>query len=239
MAGKSDLMSTLKKRPDPLTSVALTIPVFLIYHLGILLVESRSGVDLVSNTVFGVLKASAPVYVVGTLSLAFVLATVTWIEERRGATQSMALSRVLGEGVVFSLLALACLGWAAPRVLRTTDPARFEELGALDKIVLACGTGFHQEFIFRAVLVAGFGWLLLKLFRMNNKVAMTVAVIVSSIAFSLIHHYGPFREPFHADVALIRVLLGVVFAVLFLLRGFAVAVYAHVFFNIMVLFLYT
>ena len=38
-----DTWGKAKKRPDPLTSIALTIPVFLIYHLGILVVESQRG----------------------------------------------------------------------------------------------------------------------------------------------------------------------------------------------------
>jgi hypothetical protein len=228
-----------KKRPDPLTSIALTIPVFLIYHLGILLVEIRSGVDLVSNTVFGVLKASAPVYVVITLALALIVATVTWIEERRGVSTSVPLTKVLLEGGAFALVVLAILGWAASRVLRSTDPVGVNELGVLDKLVLAAGTGFHEEFIFRAVLVTGLGWLLAKIFRMSKNAALGVAIALSSVAFALVHNVGPTGEPFLGDVAVYRVVLGGLFAGLYILRGFAVAVYAHVFFEVLVYFFFT
>jgi Type II CAAX prenyl endopeptidase Rce1-like len=234
-----DTWGNAKKRPDPLTSIALTIPVFLIYHLGILVVEIRSGVDLVSNTVFGVLKASAPVYVVITLALALIVATVTWIEERRGVSTSVPLSKVLLEGGAFALVTLAVLGWATSRVLRSTDPARLHELGVVDKLVLAAGTGFHEEFIFRAVLVTGLGWILAKIFRMSKNVALGFAIALSSIAFSLVHNFGPTGEPFVGDIAAYRVVLGLLFAGLYLLRGFAVAVYAHVFFEVLVYFLFT
>jgi hypothetical protein len=238
MSKAAELWSKMKKRPDPLTSIALTIPVFLAYHLGILLVESRSGVDLVSNTVFGVLKASAPVYVVGTLAIALLVATITWIEERRGATTSLPLGRVIVEGGAFAFVVLAMLGWATSRVLRSTDPAKLEQLGVLDKLVLAAGTGFHEEFIFRAVLVTGVGFLLAKIFRMSKNAAIGVAIGFSSIAFSLVHNWGPTGEPFVADIAAYRVLIGGLFAGLYLARGFAVAVYAHVFFEVLVYFLY-
>lgn len=234
-----DTWGKAKKRPDPLTSIALTIPVFLIYHLGILVVESRSGVDLVSNTVFGVLKASAPIYVVATLAIALIVATMTWIEERRGVSTSVPLSKVLLEGGAFAIVVLVIVGWAASRVLRASDPAGLTELGWLDKVVLAAGTGFHEEFIFRAVLVTGLGWLLAKIFRMSNKAALGTAIALSSVAFSLVHNVGPTGEPFIGDVALYRVLLGGLFAGLYLLRGFAVAVYAHVFFEALVYFVYT
>jgi len=235
---KPSAWDKIKKRPDPLTSIALTIPVFLIYHLGILVVKSRSGVDLVSNAVFGLLNASTPLYVIGTLTMALVLAVVVWIEERRGVASGVRLTRVLMEGAAFALVVLAGLGWATSRVLRTTDPAGIEELGVLDKIVLACGAGFHEEFVFRALLVTGFAALLTKVFRMSKNAGLGVAVLVSSVAFSLIHNYGPFGEPFVFDIALYRVLLGSLFAGLYLMRGFGVAVYGHVFYELLVYFLY-
>ncbi|HET6332066.1 MAG TPA: CPBP family intramembrane glutamic endopeptidase [Polyangiales bacterium] len=232
-----DTWGKVKKRPDPLTSIALTIPVFLIYHLGILVVESRTGVDLVSNTVFGVLKASAPVYVVITLALALVVATVTWIEERRGVSSSVPLTQVVLEGFAFAVV-LAALAWGASLVLRTPEPAGVRELGVIDKLVLAAGTGFHEEFIFRALLVTGLGWMLGKVFRMSNKAALGVAIALSSIAFALVHNVGPGSEPFVGDVALFRLVLGVIFAGLYIARGFAVAVYAHVLFEVLGYFVF-
>jgi hypothetical protein len=232
------LWDKVKKRPDPLTSIALTIPVFLIYHLGILVVRSRSGVDLISNAVFGLLNASTPVYVIATLTMSLVLAVVVWIEERRGASTSVPLSRVLLEGGAFALVVLAGFGWATSRVLRSTDPQGVAALGVLDKIVLACGTGFHEEFIFRAILVSGLAAVLTKVFRISKNGALGTAVLLSSIAFSLIHNVGPYGEPFELDIALYRVVLGALFAGLYLVRGFASVVYAHVFFELLVYFLY-
>lgn len=241
MAGKSAWVENLKKRPDPLTSIALTIPVFLLYHLGLLAVERRSGVDLVSNTIFGTLKASAPVYVVVTLSLALVVATVTWVEERRGATQSMSLWRVLAEGAVAALVVVAALSFFTGRVLQSTDPAALKELQELkvfEMLVVAAGTAFHEEIIFRALLCTLLSVVLLKVFRVSKGAALGIAIALSSIAFALVQNWGPFGQPFMAELALYRLALGVFFAVLFLFRGFAVAVYTHVFFEILVYFLY-
>jgi Type II CAAX prenyl endopeptidase Rce1-like len=229
----------VKKRPDPLTSVALTIPVFLIYHLGILVVDRRSGVDLVSKAAFGLMNIGRPAYVIATLGVALLLATVVWIEERRGAATKVSLTRVLLEGAVFAVAAVAAFGWAISRALRARDLSDVAELSLLEKVVLACGTGFHEEFVFRATLVSGLAFVLAKVIRMSARAALTIAVVVSSIAFSLVHNYGPFGEPFLLDVAAIRVVLGGLFAALYLLRGFASVVYAHAFFQLLVFFLYT
>lgn len=235
-----DTWGKFKKRPDPLTSIALTIPVFLLYHLGILVAETRSDSDFVSNTVFGTLRASAPVYVVVTIALALLVATLTWIEERRGVSQPVSLGKVIVEGLIFAVVAVLVLAFLTSSVIRyAADPHGLHELNWFDKLVLAAGTGFHDEFIFRALLVTGLSWLLAKIFRMSTNAALWVSVVVSSIAFALVHYIGPRGMPFVGDVAAYRVLLGVLFAGLYIARGFAVAVYAHVFLEVLIYFLYT
>ena len=59
-----------RHRHDPLTSLALTVPVFLLYHLGILFVDLRNGVDLVSGLTFQLLHYSMLAYVGTTLAVA-------------------------------------------------------------------------------------------------------------------------------------------------------------------------
>jgi hypothetical protein len=242
VATKVKAWDAMKKRADPLTSIALTIPVFLLYHLGILLVDRSVaggvGADLVTDTVLGVLKASPPVYVVCTLTLALVVATVTWIEERRSATSGVSLSRVLLEGAGFGVVLLAAFGWATSRIMRTADPARLAELGVIDKLVLAAGSGFHQELIFRALMVTGFSMLLLKVFRLSKNAALSIAVSVSSVLFALGYNWGPHGEPFVADLAGMRIVLGALFAAIYLTRGFAIVVYAHAIFQALMFFVY-
>jgi hypothetical protein len=238
MAKMKDTWAEFKKRPDPLTSIALTIPVFLIYQLCILLVNTRSGVDVVTDTLLSMLDEEYyPVYVVVTLLLALGLATVTWVEERRGASTSVSLTKVVLEGLGYSLLVLAILGWAPRRFLRTTEQLAAEAPGVLESMVLSAGTGLHQEVIFRAILVTALGGLMAMVFRVSKRVALGIAVTLSSITFALTHNYGTHGEPFMPDIAFYHMVLGGLFAGVYLLRGFAVAVYAHVFFEIGVRFL--
>ena len=67
-------------------------------------------------------------------------------------------------------------------------------------------------------------------------VALGVAVMLSSITFALTHNYGVNGEPFVPVLAIYQMLLVALFAGVYLLRGFAVAVYAHFFFEIGVRF---
>lgn len=225
-----------KKKPDPLTSVALTIPVFLIYHLCIVQVSTRSRVDLVSEQLLAWLKENHAVYVVAALTLALGLAIVTWVEERRGALSPVPLRNVVLEGLVVSAAVLGVLAVAPHYYMRTTEPATTHVPGVLEAVVVAAGTGLHQEVVFRAVLVTLLGGLLATVFRVSKRFALGVAVMLSSITFALTHNYGVHGEPFVPVLAAYQMLLGALFAGVYLLRGFAVAVYAHFFFEIGVRF---
>lgn len=60
----------LKPKQDPLASLALCAPAFLIYHLGILFIDIRNGVDFVSAWVLRLLDYSELLYVLVTLFIA-------------------------------------------------------------------------------------------------------------------------------------------------------------------------
>jgi membrane protease YdiL (CAAX protease family) len=230
--------TTLRKRPDPLTSIAFTVPVFLLYHLGILLVDRRSKVDFISTLVLSLLDASIPAYVMTTLGLTLVLLLTVWVEQKRGAVPVSSFGRVLVEALACALLVLISVGWVTHQLLRSGDSAALSSLNPFEKLVLAAGTGFHEEFIFRALLITGGSALIGRVFRVSARVALILAVLLSSILFSLAHNIGPLGEPFVMDIAGYRVLEGLAFAVLYLARGFAVAVYAHTFYEALVYFVY-
>jgi hypothetical protein len=227
-------------RPDPLSGVALTLPVFLVYHLGILLVPDRTGSDLVSSLVFRMLDASVSAYVITTFGFALGLAAIVWFRQKRGVVPSWAIGRLLVESAGFALLLLVTLGWATSTYKLSSGVAlsATRELSVLTKLVLSCGSGFHEELVFRALLVTGGSAALMSLFQMRRPTALAIAVIVSSLAFGLAQYIGPFGHSFVFDTLFYRALLGVAFAILYLVRGFASAVYTHVLFSALVFFVY-
>lgn len=225
------------KRPDPLTSVAFTVPLFLFYHLGILLVDRRSQVDFISTLVFRVVETSVPAYVLMTLALTLILLLAVWVQQKRGAVPVSSFNRVLLESIGFGALALMALGWGTHEV-RSGEVGALSVLSVFDKVLVAAGSGFHEEFIFRALLVTGGAWLLHKLGKVRQRFALVIAMLVSSVLFSLAHYFVIFDEPFSWSVAGFRVLEGLLFATLYVFRGFAVAVYAHALYDLLAFFVY-
>jgi len=91
--------------------------------------------------------------------------------------------------------------------------------------------GVNEEFVFRLGLLSALVWAGQKLMAKNP--AVLVAVGVSSLLFSLAHYMGP--EPFAVYSFLYRFIAGVLFCALFWLRGFAVAVYTHAIYDVLVM----
>jgi membrane protease YdiL (CAAX protease family) len=234
-------------------SIAFTVPVFLIYHLGILLIGRRHDADIISTLVQSLLawepidldahlkpcpSALVPAYVAVTFGAALLMLGVTWVQQKRGKAEIHLFRRVFAESLGAALLILVSIGWATHEV-RTGESLNVQYLTFLEKLVLAAGAGFHEELIFRALLITGASWALTKLTKWKAWVSLLVCTLISSLLFSLAHHFVLADEEFIMHVAGFRVLEGCLFAALYLTRGFAAVVYAHVLYDLMAFYLYS
>jgi membrane protease YdiL (CAAX protease family) len=106
------------------------------------------------------------------------------------------------------------------------------EMDFMDKIVMSLGAGLYEELVFRLFLMGGIFWALTNPLGMNRITAAVLAVIVSSVIFSAAHHIA---EPFTMSAFTFRVFAGMLFALIFHLRGFAIAAYTHAFYDVWVM----
>jgi membrane protease YdiL (CAAX protease family) len=106
------------------------------------------------------------------------------------------------------------------------------EPGFSSSILLSLGAGVYEEIVFRFLLLGGCYALLRRVFLVSFTVSTVVAVLLSSVLFSLYHHIGPYAEPLAAPVFLFRMAAGVALGLVFIFRGFGVAVYLHAFYDI-------
>jgi len=149
--------------------------------------------------------------------------------------------RVLGGMCVESVL------WVAPLIavshvttrlfLAASQAATQPAMSLLDSSLVAMGGGIYEEFLFHLV---GIGFLMLVFVDAVSlpKVPVAVgAVGVTAILFSLFHmNVPPFygSEPYSAQAMAFRAAAGAYLGVLFIARGFGIAVGAHVMWNIYV-----
>ena len=136
---------------------------------------------------------------------------------------------LLGLGLIWGRMAVAA-AVGEPMALAAGDPSLAQDL------LGAVGAGIYEESLFRLVALNLLGLLLLDMGKLNEDLGQVAAVLVSAALFSLFHpqvvspwHWGKFVYFFVAGSYLALIYMG---------RGFGVAVGTHVVFDVIVGFMH-
>jgi membrane protease YdiL (CAAX protease family) len=100
------------------------------------------------------------------------------------------------------------------------------------QVVTYIGAGIYEEVLFRLLLFSGLLMVLRLVF--SRWLSLPLAALLSALLFAAAHHAGPYGEPYSDQVFVFRVLAGLYFAALYQLRGFGIAVGAHVSYDVLV-----
>lgn len=230
---------------DPLTSLVLTMPVFLVYHLGLLLTDLRNGADLVTGLMVEVLDRSLLGYVGLTLAIAAGVILTGRRLRARHHLELRNLAPVLCESTLWSIVLLVSVGWLTAQLVGGAWLAEGpllqlgpRALGPIERVVMATGAGFHEEVLFRVGLFAGGAAALERWAGLTGPRAATLAALVSSFLFSGAHYVGGLGDAFSITSFTFRFLMGLGFVALYRFRGFAVAVYTHTIYDLLVFFVF-
>lgn len=227
------VLAHLRGRLDGLTSAILVFPLFLIYQLGILGGRGQNGVDFVTRALIGVSERDLGNYLVILAVMLVAYAAVVVLLRHTGRFTPRAFLPMLVESSSYALVMGSIILFILSQVAGLVPGLAIGERGALDVIVISAGAGFHEELIFRVILMGGMAWLLTGL--TGRRRAWLLAMVVSSLLFSLAHHVGPVGEPFAFAPFVYRTLAGVFFALVYQVRGFAVAAWTHAIYDVYVL----
>ena len=105
------------------------------------------------------------------------------------------------------------------------------------RIVMSLGAGVYEETVFRLGILSGLVVLFDRVFGLRRWIAFVLALLLSAVLFSAMHHIPPYGDPLHAGIFTFRVLAGLCFGLLFWYRGFAIAVYTHALYDLYVFLL--
>lgn len=218
---------------SPREQLLLAAPLFLFYHLGLLLgSRGLNGADFFTRIFAAIFHWSAWPYLA--MMAALTTAYVVWLRRLREPPEKIKKK--------FLLLLLESLGYAllmgpvAALILRQLHllGIDLQGFGLFERLVASAGAGFYEELVFRLGGVAG----LRIIFRRTEKGsarATILAVAVSAPLFALAHHLGPGAEAFAPAAFLFRTFLGVFLSLIFLWRGFAPAAWSHFLYDVFVL----
>lgn len=229
------------RRSDPLTSLLLVFPLFVVYQIGVLSMPSTyNGADLLTSQMLHLLHGNARAYLLINVVLALAFLAFVLVLRKKNTFDPRLFVPVLFESAIYALTmgSLICfvmidLLHIDPKLAITcaTGP---EQASPAAKLVLSLGAGVHEEILFRLIMVGGGVWLFERALGMRRWLAIALAFAISSVLFSAAHHVIG-GEPFRVGAFTYRILCGLVFATIFQTRGFAVAVYTHALYDIYVL----
>lgn len=227
------------QRLDPLTSVFLVVPLFLVYQLGVLAqmrcIEGRgcawigNGVDFVTGSLMAATGGSLLTYAALATSTALALTAAALWARRRARLSPRLFAPVLLESAVYASLVGPTIA-ALQRAIALGAPGQASFLG---DVVASCGAGLHEELIFRVMLFGGGAWALKKA-GLRPFVAVVTAALVSSLLFSAVHHLGALGERFTLSAFVFRTLAGFFFAAIYGFRGFGIAAWTHALYDVWV-----
>ncbi len=219
-----------------MTELALVFPLLVVYEIGAAFSDLRNGVDFLTGPL---VRALGFVWFEVALIGAFI-ALLAFLRSRGQTVDTRRLLPVLLESAIFALSMGTFIVFLMTDILHVDPRLALPRLGlgklALgDEILMSVGAGVHEELVFRLGLCGGGAYLLQRFLEWTPLRATIVAIVVSSIVFSAVHHVGPYGDPLRPGVFLYRVLAGIFFALLYRYRGLAVAVYSHALYDIHVM----
>jgi membrane protease YdiL (CAAX protease family) len=221
-------------------NILLVLPLFVIYQIGILATGGvRNGVDFVTDILFWASGHSFWGYVGINLGVLVAFGgAVAYLRQQGGESRFSIWPWMIAESTLYAfLLGGVIIGFMSQLGLDHLLASGAAGIsGPIDKLVLSIGAGIYEELVFRLFLMGGLFWVGKRSLGWSSWVAASVAVLASSLLFSGVHYIGSLGDAFEMGSFLYRFFAGILFAVIFYLRGFAIAVYTHAIYDIFVLF---
>lgn len=220
------------------TSFVLIIPLFILYQIGVLTTGGiRNGVDFISDAMWMASSGSLLQYLgINVVMLAAFIGAVFYLR-KSGNFNPKIWPYVVAESSIYAMF----LGTAVIQVMSTLGLGTFlasgsgGDYGIITSIVLSLGAGLYEETVFRLIGMGGLFLVGVRAFGMPKWLSAVIAVVLSSLIFSSIHYIGALSDTFALGSFLFRFFAGVILAAIFYLRGFAVAVYTHAIYDIIVM----
>ena len=141
----------------------------------------------------------------------------------------------------FALMLAECLGFSLVLGVVLQSILRLGGLssggpgsGLMQNLALSIGAGLFEEIIFRVILL-NLIFLLLSPLLKKKVVAAVFSVLLASFLFSLSHYVGTMADTWQLYSFMFRWAAGLLFTVLYFVRGFAITAYTHALYDIWVL----
>ena len=221
---------------SPLYSFLFTVPLFLIYEIGIFLTSSddmfvlRNGADALMRQILATFGITG-LYWVGVIF--FIGFIITFILQRKFWEETQIHSDY------FLLMTVESVGWSVLIYFFMTNVylLLMNPTGSMlvQQVTLAVGAGIYEEFLFRVLLIAGISVILGFIFQWSDKSRNWAAMVIAAGIFSSFHFIGEYGDFFSFNIFMVRFLAGIALGTLYFLRGFGITGWSHAVYDLIVL----
>jgi len=215
----------IRETLKPLYGLFFVFPMLLLFHLG----TRNMRVNILVLSYFrGSASMLPPIAVISILLAQHLVRRDKW-DLRWRVFGGMAV-----ESVIWVLPLMAASHITTMLFLTATQPA---VAGHTDSMLIGMGGAVYEEFVFHLIGIGLIMAIFVDGFSLPKIPVAIAAVIVTAVLFAFSHtNIPPFQgtDPFSARHFAFRVAAGLCLGALFILRGFGIAVGAHVTWNIYV-----
>jgi len=240
----------LRDRPGAWVDLGLTLPIFLVYHLSVVFLGVQNATDMVTGALMTLSAGDKSKYLLATLCIGVIFAGTFALAGRGQAFRPRKFLQIMIEGVVYAFV-MAVVGNVVVGSIFAAAGGIHEESRFVG-FIMSLGAGFYEELTFR-VLLFGLGakvlvWMFGKQrvelagtsaaargFSLRSLLVMMGWAIACAVIFSGVHYIGPLSDDFKLTSFTFRAVLGLVLTLIFVLRGFAAAVWTHAIYDVWVL----
>jgi len=217
-------------------SVVAALPLLLTYEILIILTQSdywiiRNAADVWIRTFLMAFELKAQHLTFIMIGISFALIPLAKIRSSGVRIKVNYFFLMLLESFVYSLV----LGVFLQHILRLGG--LFSGVlgnGALQNLALSLGAGLFEEIVFRVLLLNLLFFLFKYLFK--EKIFIVIfSVLIASLLFSISHYVGSMADSWELYSFMFRWAAGMLFTVLYFIRGFAITAYTHALYDIWVL----
>jgi hypothetical protein len=236
-------------KPGPWVDLGLTLPIFLVYQLGVVFLDVRNGTDLVTGELLRLADGSRGLYLLFTAAIGVVFTGVfAWLGRGQTFTAGKFI-QIAAEGALYALLMRLTGAYVVGRIFAEASGG-LRTAGPFVGLIMSFGAGFYEELAFRVVL-----------FGLGAKVALYIATreriglerdpglrlsaqgffvmlawaVAAAAIFSGVHYVGALGDSFDLVTFTFRFVLGLSLTLIYALRGFAAAVWTHALYDVWVL----
>jgi|HubBroStandDraft_6_1064221.scaffolds.fasta_scaffold184473_2 hypothetical protein len=239
---------SLTAKPGAWVELALTLPVFLTYQLGVVFLNVRNATDVVTARLLEFSHGDRLTYLGLTAAIGLGMVVVFAILGRGQVLSARKLVQIAIEGAAYAIAMGAATSWIVGKLF-AGPPADVVTRDPFTGLVMSLGAGFYEELAFRVALF-GLGakalvWLFARQhvglvrgappLRIGAVFVMILWAIASAAAFSGVHYLGPLGDSFDLRSFAARAVLGLALTLVYGTRGFAAAVWTHALYDVWVL----